>query len=103
MAAGVMVGERVTAIDGVEVSSVDDVVAAIKRHQPGEVMKLTLAARTTTTSAGSSGASGQSGQSATTSTTMPGSGQSAGSTGSTGGSAGTRTISVVLAVYAPTV
>jgi predicted metalloprotease with PDZ domain len=99
MAAGVMVGERVTAIDGVGVSSVDDVVAAIKRHQPGEVMKLTLAARTTTTST-SAGSSGAAGQSATTSTTVPGSGQSP---GSTAGSAGTRTISVVLAAYAPTV
>jgi hypothetical protein len=115
MAAGVMVGERVTAIDGVEVSSVDDVVAAIKRHQPGEVMKLTLAARATTTSTttGSAGSSGSSGSPATTSTTTATSGQTAGggtaTTGATTGAgtpAGTgasRTISVVLAAYAPTV
>lgn len=102
MAAGVMVGERVTAIDGVEVSSIDDVVAAIKRHQPGEVMKLTLAARTTTSTT-----TGSSGSSATTSTTVPASGagstQSGGSTATTGATGGTRTISVVLAAYAPTV
>lgn len=108
MAAGVMVGERITAVDGIEVTTVDDVAAAIKRHQPGEVMKLTLAARTTSTSTttgsgtGGTGASGTSGTTATTSTTVATSGQSGG-TGATGTTGGTRTISVVLAAFAPTV
>jgi S1-C subfamily serine protease len=45
MAAGVMVGERVVAIDGVVVSTLDDVVAAITSRRPGDIAVLTLASR----------------------------------------------------------
>jgi PDZ domain len=91
MAAGVMIGERVMAIDGTEVATMDEVVAAIKRRHPGEVMKLTLAPR-------SPGAANTTGTSATTTTAAASSGSS-----NTGGGTGTRTISVVLAAFAPTV
>ncbi len=82
MIAGVMVGERVTAVDGTAVATIDDVIAALKRHRPGDVMKLSLAAK----SPGTPGTAG------TTTTTGSGSGSGSGS----------RTISVVLAAYAPT-
>ncbi len=101
MAAGVMVGERVTAVDGVEVTAVDDVAAAIRRHQPGEVMKLTLAARTASTTGTGTG-TGATATSPTTSTTAPGATPSGG-TGGGGSTGATRTISVVLAAFAPTV
>ncbi len=83
MAAGVMVGERVVAIDGVDVATIDDVVAALKRRQPGDLMRLTLVARSTPTS-NSSGS--------TTTTVVTG----------LSGSQNSRTVSVVLAAVSPT-
>ena len=83
MAAGVMVGERVVAIDGADVATIDDVVAALKRHQPGDLMRLTLVARSTPTS-NSSGSP--------TTTVVTG----------LSGSQNSRTVSVVLAAVSPT-
>lgn len=83
MAAGVMVGERVVAIDGVDVATIDDVVAALKRHQPGDLMRLTLVARSTSAS-NSSGSP--------TTTVVAG----------LSGSQNSRTVSVVLAAASPT-
>lgn len=64
LTAGVMVGERLVAIDGVAVSTVDDVVAVVRTHQPGDVVKLTLAPRP----AGSSGSTVTSATAATSAT-----------------------------------
>lgn len=131
MAAGVMAGERLVAIDGTPVSSVDDVVAVLRRHAPGDVIKLTLAPRSTATTASpatsspgpavttttvaststtstTSSTSTTSTTSSTTSTIVSGSGSSGGTvapTPTTGsaGTAGTRVVSVVLAAASPTV
>jgi len=87
-----MVGERVVAFDGTDVATIDDVIAVLKRHRPGDVIKLTLAAKSSSSSTGSVGGSG--GTAGTTTTTTANSGSNSGSN--------TRTISVVLAAYAPT-
>lgn len=79
LAAGVMVGERLVAIDGVAVATVDDVIAAVKRRLPGDVVRLTLAPRSTSTASGSptstaSGATGATtpaGQTGQTAQTTP--------------------------------
>ncbi|MFN8021844.1 MAG: PDZ domain-containing protein [Acidimicrobiales bacterium] len=125
MTAGVMVGERLVAVDGTPVTTVDDVVNALRRHTPGDVVKLTLAARagvtitTTTTSttvaSSSTSTTTASTSTTTTSTTVP----ATGNTGNTAGTAGsgtsgsspgsptatpaTRVVSVVLAAASPSV
>ncbi|CAB4565927.1 MAG: PDZ domain-containing protein [Actinobacteria bacterium] len=103
MAAGVTVGERLVAVDGVEVRTVADVIDAIRSRAPGTVVRLTLASRSTSAGTSTSTTSPGSGTVATTTTTTaPASGGSAPAVPTTV-PAGQRVVSVVLGSAAPTV
>jgi membrane-associated protease RseP (regulator of RpoE activity) len=45
--AGLVVGDRITALDDVNVQSIDEVLAAIKRHRPGDTLRVTVVSKTT--------------------------------------------------------
>ena len=104
-AAGVLVGERLVAIDGVTVDTVDAAAALLRTRQPGDTVKLTVAVRSSSTSAASStvppGGTPTTGSAATT---TPAPITTSANTSPTGaGTTGTRVVSVVLGVAAPSV
>jgi S1-C subfamily serine protease len=84
-AAGIAVGDRVTAIDGVAVATIDDLQAQLRKHVPGDVVVFKVVPASPTTSAQSS------------SSTVAGSGTASGA-----GQA-ERSVSVTLGGVAPSV
>jgi membrane-associated protease RseP (regulator of RpoE activity) len=103
--AGLLVGDRITAIDGIAVATVDDVLALITARSPGTVVTITVLSQAQPSGGEPVSATTTSTSTTAASTTVAPSTSiaSTGTTPSAGAPLVERTVSVTLGAYEPTV